>query len=974
MTFFIHRFGDSVEVLAGPDGLTIRGPRELSKRENWPADALAATGAWRTAVEIEQLLEEGLADEEQDEIRVRYSNFAVIQSEMPVSLIGTWSPHSPFLLKIDRKSDLGRPDFQYRYTFLLAGTPVHVDRLGYYVRRASSTEVFLLDFQMYSLVDAMDSFNSLAPAAKTPQESWLTFAKVKGCAAEVGAALDSTLNSNDVIIPSTLGLDMREDEDGALTFLPKCAELADEDFHQVFERNAGAEKLYSLDRPGLGRVRIVLTDDQHQVLQRMKRVRRVKGDLKERLKRDPVQVFDGIADYIDLPYGDRVIGVGDFPFAPTPRPTNTESTMAKLWENEAARHGDTIGETGGSERPAGSEQDRHETENGNVSDSAEASATEDAAREGGIDVPAPLEMEHAGVAGAAGKKYLLIETNEESVRNELVSEAKIASQFARGVTFERPRSLREDRNLRPHQEHGVRWLQTCSQIHERTGVLLADDMGVGKTVQILTFLAWCIESGKFPGLSKSEPPFQPILIVAPLILVDTRTWEKEMEKFFTNDGVIFWPVLSLHGDQLAKLRRDDTAGRETEIGKPILDLNRIQRHKVVITNYETIKSYQHSFAFVKDGAPLWSFIISDEAQEFKVPSTKISHAMKALKARMHIACTGTPVENRLLDLWNICDALQPGLLSSARDFVAKFENNQTGSTQENSLLELKKTLLFQQPHAFLLRRTKSDVAELPPKLVFKLDCDMSDAEIEAHRSLLSKLKGDSRQSRFLSALQSFVQLYQHPAMLSDNAEDLSAGELISQSSKLRVLIAKLHEIRGKREKVIIFARLRTMQGILAKVLQAEFQLPVRIINGETKLRGSSSLNKAGLKTRNAILYDFQNTPGFNVLILSPFVAGIGLTIVEANHVVHYGRWWNPAVESQATDRAYRIGQTKEVSVYLPILRDSSRRVAPTFDERLDLLMDNKHRLAEDFLRPLPPEGQMRDELFEDLSAEAARQS
>jgi hypothetical protein len=974
MTFFIHRFGNSVEVSAAPEGLTIRGPLELSKCENWPADALTTTGAWRTAVEIEQLLESGFAEEHDGAIRVPYANFEAIQSEMPVSLIGAWSQHSPFLLKIDRKSDLGRPDFQYRYTFLLAGKPVHVDRLGYYVQRGSSTEVFLLDFQMYSLVDAMDSFNALAPSEKTPQESWLTFAKVKGCAAEVGAALDSTLNSNDVIIPSTLGLDMREDEDGALTFLPKCAELADEDFHQVFERNAGAEKLYSLDRPGLGRVRIVLTDDQHQVLQRMKRVRRVKGDLKERLKRDPVQAFDGIADHIDLPYGDRVIGVGDFPFAPTPRPTNTESTMARLWENEAARHADTIGETEGSVHPPGSEQKTEEPENGDVSGSAEASAAEGAAREGGIDAPAPLQAEDAGVPGVAGKKYLLIETNEESVRNELVSEAKIASQFARGVTFERPRALRQDRNLRPHQEHGVRWLQTCSQIHERTGVLLADDMGVGKTVQILTFLAWCIESGKFPGLSRSEPPFQPILIVAPLILVDTRTWEKEMEKFFANEGVIFWPVLSLHGDQLAKLRRDDAAGRETEIGKPILDLNRIQRHKVVITNYETIKSYQHSFAYVKDGAPLWSFIISDEAQEFKVPSTKISHAMKALKAQMHIACTGTPVENRLLDLWNICDALQPGLLSSAREFVAKFENNPTGSNQENSLLELKKTLLFQQPHAFLLRRTKSDVAELPPKTVFKLDCDMSDAEIEAHRSLLSRLKSDGRQSRFLSALQSFVQLYQHPAMLTDNAEDLSAGELVSQSSKLRVLIAKLHEIRGRREKVIIFARLRTMQGILAKVLQAEFQLPARIINGETKLRGSLSLNKTGLKTRNAILHDFQNTPGFNVLILSPFVAGIGLTLVEANHVVHYGRWWNPAVESQATDRAYRIGQTKEVSVYLPILRDPSRRVAPTFDERLDLLMDNKQRLAEDFLRPLPPEGEMRDELFEDLSAEAARQT
>jgi SNF2 family DNA or RNA helicase len=219
-----------------------------------------------------------------------------------------------------------------------------------------------------------------------------------------------------------------------------------------------------------------------------------------------------------------------------------------------------------------------------------------------------------------------------------------------------------------------------------------------------------------------------------------------------------------------------------------------------------------------------------------------------------------------------------------------------------------------------------------------------------------------------------VRLYQHPAMLTENAEDLSVSELVSQSSKLRVLLAKLHEIRARREKVIMFARLRTMQGILAKVLQAEFQLPVRIVNGETKLRAAGSLNVSGVKTRNAILDDFRRKPGFDVLILSPFVAGIGLTIVEANHVVHYGRWWNPAVESQATDRAYRIGQTKPVSVYLPILRDPSGRVSPTFDERLDLLMDRKQRLAEDFLRPLPPENEMGGELLMDLSAEAQLQS
>ncbi len=506
----------------------------------------------------------------------------------------------------------------------------------------------------------------------------------------------------------------------------------------------------------------------------------------------------------------------------------------------------------------------------------------------------------------------------------------------------------------------------------RKGVLLADDMGVGKTVQILTFLAWCIESGKFPDLSRQEPPFRPILIVAPLILLDTRTWEKEMENFFHNDGVIFWPVLSLHGDQLAKLRRHDAPGAEVEIGAPVLDLNRIQRHKVVITNYETVKNYQHSFAYMKDGKPLWSFVVSDEAQEFKVPSTKLSHAMKAIEADLHIACTGTPVENRLLDLWNLCDVLQRGLLGSAKDFVDRFEKPQDDD-QEERLLELKKTLLFQQQHAFLLRRTKSEVAVLPAKHVVRLDCSMSEEEIAAHQALLRDLREAAGRNRFLSALHRFAQLYQHPALLVADAEDRTAAELIQQSSKLRALLATLHDIRGRREKVIVFARHRTMQGILAKVLQEEFHLPVRIINGDTKLR-AGSLKASGVKTRNGILQDFRSKPGFDILILSPFVAGIGVTIVEANHVVHYGRWWNPAVESQATDRAYRIGQTKDVLVYLPVLRDPSGRVEPSFDERLDILMNRKQRLAEEFLRPLPPEDEMGGELLNDLRVEAGIQS
>ena len=145
--------------------------------------------------------------------------------------------------------------------------------------------------------------------------------------------------------------------------------------------------------------------------------------------------------------------------------------------------------------------------------------------------------------------------------------------------------------------------------------------------------------------------------------------------------------------------------------------------------------------------------------------------MKALKSEMHIACTGTPVENRMLDLWNICDAVQPGLLSTAKEFVKKFEAPPLDGSHENTLQELKKKLLFQQPHSFLLRRTKSDVADLPPKSIVRLPCEMSTAEIAAHHALLRKVASDNRRGRFLSTLQSFVQIYQHPAMMNENAEE-----------------------------------------------------------------------------------------------------------------------------------------------------------------------------------------------------------
>ncbi|MFL6451763.1 MAG: DEAD/DEAH box helicase [Bryobacteraceae bacterium] len=925
----------------------------ISRREEWPLESLSEPGGWRTAIELEQLLEVGFASENNGSVLIRYEHFRDISAEMPVKMLLAWTEASPFLLKIDRKSDLGRADFEYRYQFLLGGRPVHLQRCGYYVRRSVADRIFHLDDQMYSLLEAMDGFNRLPPEQRDLQNSWLTFAKVKGCASGVGATLDTTLARNSVVIPSGIGLDMREDATGALSFLPRCPELASEEFHQVFERNPGAEKVYSLDRPGLGRVRIVLTNEQQEVLRRMKRVRRVSGSRKEELKKNPEQVFDGIADQVEflhghegttdrelagdqttilgggvgcdesLPYGDRVIGIGDFVAAPVPRPSSlgNATTMAGIWQNE------TSASPPSEQHPQAAEStlDNARSTVNEISDGQLVPATSSGVASVSTDTGSTLAnisgdtsaTDHLDTNRHFGtKKHLLVETNEDVLKYG----AADSSVVPKGIQFEQPSAFRRDFFLHSHQQQGVLWLMACLETVGRRGVLMADDMGLGKTIQILTFLAWCIEAGKLPDVAKPVPPFRPVLVVVPLILLDTKTWEREMERFFEHEGAIFWPILALHGPTISRFRREGMDGKELDLGEPVLDLSQIMRHRVVITNYETIRSYQHSFAYCPNGRSLWSMIISDEAQEYKVPSSRISHAMKALKAAFQIACTGTPVENRLLDLWNVCDVIQPGLLSSAREFVQQFESRSQSDDRGLVLIELKRKLLFQQPNAFLLRRNKSEVAQLPPKHVIKVKCDMSEKEIDLHQQLLNEVNQGASPSRYLTALHRFAQMSQHPRLLVGEAEDGSATELVNDSSKLQTLIKQLHVIRGQREKAIIFARHRVMQRILSKVLSAEFGLNVRIINGETKSRGTPAIPQAA-RTRSGILEEFKARPGFNVVILSPFVAGIGLTITEANHVFHYGRWWNPAVESQATDRAYRIGQTKEVNVYLPILHD-----------------------------------------------------
>lgn len=734
-----------------------------------------------------------------------------------------------------------------------------------------------------------------------------------------------SLDTSDVLRISPeiedIGLDFYEESDGSLSFVPTSPDLDSVEFRTVFQQSRDAHDLYTLQRAGRERVRVVLTDRQKAVLQRMKTVQRVTGSLRDAVQKDPVRVFDGIAGDVEFPesYSDRVIGIGTFQYESVPKASNDESSLASLW--------------GGASSPDGTDTDKPVSE--------------------------PKDAQPV--------KTLLIRTNQDEVVEQYLDQAARASGGQGDWQFVSPHALGKQYPLDPHQRDGVGWLQRCSQINDRRGVLLADDMGLGKTLQLLTFIAWAIESGLFPELSKDRPPYRPILITAPLILLENQTWEEEMKKFFDDKGNVFLPVLPLYGPALRSFRRKDLTGTEGTLGQPILDLDRIRQHRIVITNYEALRDYEFSFAYHPDGKSLWSMMISDEAQEYKTPNSRVSHAMKKLDPPFRIACTGTPVETQLLDLWNIFDALQPGLLGAAKDFVSRYATPGAGAEID----ELKRKLLYLRPNAFMLRRSKDEVLKLPEKTVERLLCPMSPDEIQKHRALADGMSAAGAKKHKLTLLHDFARLYQHPALLGATADEESAAALRSSSSKLRTVLALLHEIQQKGEKVLIFARHKDSQRMLASVLSDEFGFPVRILNGDTPTAGSS--RNGATQTRRLLLDEFKNRPGFSVIVLSPFVAGVGLTIIEANHVIHYGRWWNPALEAQATDRAYRRGQTRPVKVYLPILHDPTQQIPDSFDQLLDRLMMRREELAnsllakEGFMAVREKEEAVGDEMIASLS-------
>lgn len=535
-----------------------------------------------------------------------------------------------------------------------------------------------------------------------------------------------------------------------------------------------------------------------------------------------------------------------------------------------------------------------------------------------------------GGSSPEAKKRLVIKRNLDGV--DYTEERSTALRKPEDRQANLPKTLRPEVVLKPHQLDGVAWLQHLwEESPDRCrGTVLADDMGLGKTLQLLTLMASAFEA---------DPELPPALVVAPVALLEN--WRNELDRFFL-PGTL--PLLLLYGDTLRSLR---VPASEMDAELRIQGVTRLlKKHwigsaKLVLTTYETMRDLEFALA-----SQSWSIMVCDEAQKIKTPAALVTRSAKKQKVRFRIACTGTPVENTLADLWCLFDFIQPGLLGALNQFSRTYRQPIEAKTEEQ-VAKVEELRALIQPQ--ILHRRKTDVAKDLPSPVEHLECKrlrMSDYQQRLYAGALSTLREqrDSNPSAQLQALMAIRQICSDPHGFAEpDTRRLPIDRLVNESPKLGWLVERLKQLAADRtgdHKVIVFCEFRELQLLLQRVIAAFFGIAPSIVNGDT------SADPKAVYNRQTLIDAFQREPGFNVIILSPLAVGFGVNIQAANHVVHFTRTWNPAKEDQATARAHRIGQRRTVTVYYPGVVSES---FPSFDVRLDALLAGKRALAADML-------------------------
>ncbi|MBB5753360.1 DEAD/DEAH box helicase [Prosthecomicrobium pneumaticum] len=483
--------------------------------------------------------------------------------------------------------------------------------------------------------------------------------------------------------------------------------------------------------------------------------------------------------------------------------------------------------------------------------------------------------------------------------------------------------------LKPHQQASFAW-QIAAFEAGLPGVLNADEQGLGKTLQTIAFLSWLQAEMVEPALRR------PLLIVAPTSLL--LNWEQEVARHLREPGL--GHVIRLYGAGTGTRKRAGARGRDIDGGAATLDLAFLQEaiaegraHRFwVLTTYTTLTNYQHSLAPIPFAAAVF-----DEIQALKNNRSMRAAAARTVKADFTIGLTGTPIENSVLDLWSIMDRVAPGRLDTEADFRARYR-----SPDAAAMADLHARVFDPREGVppIGIRRLKSDVAtDLPAKRRRLYPRAMPGPQQLAYEDARLKLARGGAGAA-LTMLHHIRTVSVHP----DLDGDRRAGDFIAASARLTACFDLLRRIRAKGERALVFVEHRRMQYRFIELAKAELGLAaIDLINGDTPIR-----------KRQEIVDRFQkhgSGPGFDLLVLGPKAAGTGLTLTAATHVVHLSRWWNPAVEEQCNDRVHRIGQTRPVTIHLPMAIHTGYREG-SFDCLLHSLMQRKRKLAEAALWPM----------------------
>jgi superfamily II DNA or RNA helicase len=467
--------------------------------------------------------------------------------------------------------------------------------------------------------------------------------------------------------------------------------------------------------------------------------------------------------------------------------------------------------------------------------------------------------------------------------------AQVLERLRTGGASAMPAPKALQATLRPYQERGLAWLSALSSLG--LGACLADDMGLGKTIQLLAFLLRRVQ--------ENPADHRPTLLIAPTSVLGN--WQREAERFAPS-----LPVVEHYGSE----RRLDSAA----LNAP---------GSLVLTSYGVLR---------RDAALLsrvdWAVVALDEAQNIKNAASATARAACSLRASQRFALTGTPVENRLAELWSILEFANPGLLGPLEIFRREFAVPIERYDNEQVAERLRRVV-----GPFILRRLKSDptvISDLPAKNEANMVCTLTREQATLYKAVVDEelrriedSEGMERRGRVLALLTYTKQICNHPAQYLGES-----GPLPHRSGKLARLGEMLEEALSAGDKVLVFTQFREMGERLTAHFRATLEVNVQFLHGGTSK-----------KARDEMVQRFQqDAHGPRVFVLSLKAGGTGLNLTAASHVFHYDRWWNPAVEDQATDRAYRIGQKRAVQVHKLLC-------AGTVEEKIDLLLSQKRKLA-----------------------------